>query len=89
MMQVIVILLVMPWLLLLSKYKMYKSIRILGAGIAIFASSVWLMERITFDANFASPLLNGLTSHAVILIPILMILSIYCHFISKRNVIKK
>jgi hypothetical protein len=51
-MQLIVIILVLPLFVFVSKFKIYKLIRILSASIAIILSIVWLIERYTEKINF-------------------------------------
>ena len=59
-MQLITIILVMPWLIILSKFKIYKWVRITGALFAIIASIAWLVERYTEKPNFISvPIQNS------------------------------
>lgn len=51
-MQLIVIILVLPLFVFISKFKIYKWIRILSASVAIILSIVWLIERYTEKINF-------------------------------------
>lgn len=53
-MQIIVIVLVMPWFIILSKYGIYKPIRLMGATLAVIASIAWLCERYYDTSNFIS-----------------------------------
>ena len=53
-MQLFVIIIVMPWFLLLSPYKVYKWVRIVGATLAGIASISWAIERYTEKSNFIS-----------------------------------
>ena len=53
-MQLFVLLLIVPWLLILSQYPIYKWIRIVGATLSIIAAIGWLIERITLNPNFIS-----------------------------------
>lgn len=53
-MQVFVIALVMPWLLLLSNYQIYKVLRVLCAVVAGIASIAWAIERFTGNPNLIS-----------------------------------
>lgn len=61
-MQLLVIVLVMPWLIILSQYKIYLWIRRLGAFLAIIASVAWFAERYTEKANLMTLFLE---KHAV------------------------
>jgi hypothetical protein len=51
-MQLLVIIVVMPCLLLVSPYKIYSWIRVLGAFFAVIASIAWTVERYTEKSNF-------------------------------------
>ncbi len=75
-MQIFVIVLVMPWLLFLSRYKTYTWVRIGGASFAIVASVVWGAERINAHANFASVYMETIAKHAIVVVAILVALSI-------------
>lgn len=44
-MQLLIITLIVPWLILLSRWEVYKWIRITGAGLAAVAAVVWIWER--------------------------------------------
>jgi len=59
-MQLFVILLVIPWLILLSKSAYHKWVRIAGAGLSALAATGWILERVSGEANFIS----GLTETA-------------------------
>lgn len=51
-MQIFIILLVVPWLIILSDKPLYKYIRIIGTILAIIASIGWIIERILLHPNF-------------------------------------
>jgi hypothetical protein len=44
-MQLLIIALIVPWLILLSRTHVYKPIRIVGAIISSIAAIVWIVER--------------------------------------------
>ena len=50
-MQLFVIVLVMPWIVILSTYKIYKYVRVTGALLASIAALAWLCERCTNQSN--------------------------------------
>ena len=50
-MQLFVIALTMPWLLLLSHYRPYPTVRRMGAVVAGVAAVAWLAERLTGQSN--------------------------------------
>ncbi|MEC4048687.1 HupE/UreJ family protein [Flavobacterium sp. SUN046] len=70
-MQLLVIIIVMPWLLLLSPYTIYKWVRIFGATIAGIASIAWVIERYTNKPNFISIHLQNSSMYSIWLVFIL------------------
>lgn len=50
-MQLLIIALIVPWLILLSRTKMYKPVRIVGAVISSVAAIVWIVERVNSLTN--------------------------------------
>lgn len=58
-MQLIVILFFIP-LIYLSKYKIYKPIRVFFAVVTIFVSLFWLLERITKTPNIVTEFVNNM-----------------------------
>jgi len=50
-MQLFVVICVIPWLIILSAYPLYKWVRIGGAIFGAVAASGWLVERITLHPN--------------------------------------
>lgn len=67
-MQLFVTILVMPWLLLLSPYKIYKWIRIIGSLISITAAIAWIIERYTEKSNFISSFLQNNPNYGILVI---------------------
>jgi hypothetical protein len=64
-MQVLVILLVMPWLLFIGSEKTYRLICYFGATIASIASIAWILERSTEQSNFISSYLQSSPTYSV------------------------
>lgn len=64
-MQLFVIVLVMPWLLILSSYKIYKWIRVFGASFAGIVSIAWVIERYTGKSNSISGYLENTSTHGL------------------------
>jgi hypothetical protein len=80
-MQLLVILLVMPWLILISRqshyyYKLLKNFLAILAGVASIA---WMLERILGEANFISTHLSILASHAILFVVFLFLISMCCY----------
>ncbi|MDN3676167.1 HupE/UreJ family protein [Flavobacterium paronense] len=81
-MQLFAIIMVMPWLLYLSPFRIYKWIRIIGASFAGIASVAWAIERYTERSNFISIHLQNTSNYAIWLILALAILAIFHKIIS-------
>jgi len=67
-MQLFAIVIVMPWLLLLSSHKIYKWVRIVGALLAGIASIAWILERYTEKSNFISTHLQNSSIYSIWLV---------------------
>lgn len=65
MMQLFVIVLVMPWLLILSTYRIYKWIRIFGGIFAGIVSMAWAIERYTEKSNSISTYLENTSTYSL------------------------
>lgn len=65
MMQLFVIVIVMPWLLILSTYRIYKWIRIFGATFAGIVSMAWAIERYTGKSNSISTYLEDTSTYSL------------------------
>lgn len=85
-MQLLVIILVMPWLMILSPFKIYKWVRIFGAILAAIAALAWMAERITGRGNIVSVYLLTNTHLFVWGIIGLALFSIVYFQVNKRNI---
>jgi hypothetical protein len=63
-MQLVVILLVIPWLILLSQTRAYRYVRIGGAILAAVAAIGWITERVTGNPNHIGDLAARLSTLA-------------------------
>jgi hypothetical protein len=86
-MQLFIILLIVPWLILLSRTTLYKWIRIPAAVLADIAALGWIIERISGNANFVTEALVQLTPYALWLIAALAVVS--CVVTLRNNVLYK
>jgi HupE / UreJ protein len=86
-MQLFVILIIMPWLLLLSPYKIYKWIRVIGALLAGILSIAWAIERYTEKPNFISIHLETLPNYSIMIISGFACFTIF--YIAGRKTIRK
>lgn len=70
-MQLLVIGLVIPWLILLSRTPVYSYIRVGGALLAGVAAIAWIIERISGQSNLITRLLEAERTYAIWLIVLL------------------
>ncbi|MES2388765.1 MAG: HupE/UreJ family protein [Bacteroidota bacterium] len=80
-MQLVIIIMIAPWLYLLSRLPVYKWFRRIGAGIIAIAAISWLAERIQEAPNAVTILLQHATGHGRLFIPALMLFSILCYYL--------
>jgi len=64
-MQLVVILLVIPWLILLGQTPVYRYVRVGGSALAAIAAMGWIAERVTGDPNRIGDLAARLSSLAI------------------------
>ncbi|MFP9115980.1 HupE/UreJ family protein [Flavobacterium sp. RHBU_3] len=79
-MQLIVIVITVPWLIILSRYNVYKYIRITGAVFALMAASAWMTERISGNSNLITHYLNLLPHYGKYGVLILVIITVIVRF---------
>jgi hypothetical protein len=63
-MQLFVIILIIPWLILLSQTTLYKWIRISWAVLAVIAAMAWITERLSGNTNIISKAIQNNVSSA-------------------------
>ncbi|PKG23317.1 HupE/UreJ family protein [Niallia nealsonii] len=86
-MQLFVIVLIMPWLLLLSVTKVYSLVRIIGSLFAIFASAGWILDRAFSISTPVDTIVNALAQNVTWFVALLAIISIASLLFNK--IIKK
>jgi len=74
-MQLFIILIIVPWLILLSNDPLYKWVRIPAAVLAGIAALGWIVERISGNVNFVTDILSQLTPYAIWLIVVLAVVA--------------
>lgn len=84
-MQLVVIALIVPWLIMLSRFPVYKRIRIGGSVFAGIASFAWMAERILSSSNPVTVLMEQLIQYAPWVI---LMLAVYAIFVSFQSLIK-
>lgn len=72
-MQLFIILLIAPWLILLSRTRFYKWLRVPAAIMAGVAATGWIAERVNGNSNAITIALNNITPYAIKLIILLAI----------------
>ncbi|MBE7172630.1 MAG: HupE/UreJ family protein [Williamsia sp.] len=75
-MQLFVILLIVPWLLLLSKTPVYRWIRITGALLAAIAALAWIIQRGTGKPNWVTGLVEAAGQYSLWCIAALALVSL-------------
>lgn len=70
-MQLFVIVLIVPWLILLSKTPAYKWVRIIGAMLAAIAALAWIAERISGKVNVVTGFVEWAATNGIVGIAIL------------------
>lgn len=81
-MQLIVIFLVIPWFLLISRYRIYKYYKSFLALLAIVASIFWIMERVTEKQNLVSRYIDIFAKNSILFVVFLFI-SFFLFFLFK------
>lgn len=84
-MQLIVVGLAVPWLILLSRTKLYTAIRLTGAGFGGIAALGWIANRAFSLPNPIEPAVETIARHALWLIPILAIISLVSNAVSRKE----
>ena len=74
--QLLVILLTMPWLLLLAQTPVYPPLRVLGACLTGVAAAAWFLERALGWNNPVAPLVERAAAHALWIVAGLAVLSL-------------
>jgi len=76
-MQLFVILLVIPWIILLSGTTAYKNVRVAAAALAGIAAISWIAERITGTENIISKSVLQVSGYGYVGIFVLAIITIF------------
>ena len=83
-MQVLVVALVLPSLLCLSRTRFYRFLRILGAAFACVASSLWILERVWQVQTPIDSLVNTIAQQGLLWAAALFLTSLACFAFSAR-----
>jgi hypothetical protein len=63
-MQLMVMLLIVPWLIILSTFAVYKYVRVGGAVLAALAAIGWIIQRGTGESNMIAAAIEKLLQYA-------------------------
>lgn len=84
-MQLFIILITVPWLIILSAYRVYKWVRITGGVLTAIAATAWLAERSTGMPNPVASQLDVLTTRGNFFVLALALLAIGCYGFSQNR----
>lgn len=79
-MQMLVVVMILPSLLLMSRTRAYSSLRIGGAVFAAIAAVGWIMERLFEIQTPVDTIVNAVARHAVSLAALLCVASLGCRY---------
>ncbi|WP_163409394.1 HupE/UreJ family protein [Flavobacterium ajazii] len=87
-MQLFVVILIIPWLILLSQTSIYRGVRIIWAILAAIASIAWIMERVSEKPNRVSDLIQNnyhYASWGILILAIFSLTFFGLHYRSSRK----
>jgi hydrogenase/urease accessory protein HupE len=84
-MQILVIAITIPWLLLLSRYKIYSWIRISGALFAGVAAMAWIVERVSEIKNPLTGWVEQIAGTAPWMVLVLAVISLSVYYQHKYS----
>lgn len=84
-MQLFVIAITIPWLILLSRYKLYSAIRATGAILGFIAAVAWLTERVSGAGNPITTFVATNSHHAWWLVLVLAIVTVFTFIIHRSG----
>lgn len=86
-MQLFVIMLIIPWLIILSRNNRYTGLRIVGGTFAAMASIAWILERLSGESNYITIFIQQASGEAKWLILALAIAAISSYFVNKKSIV--
>ena len=84
-MQLVLIVLVIPWLMLLSRTSAYPTIRLTGALLASIAALAWIFERVSGQRNQLTDSIEQVVGYAPYSLLVLALLAIYLTWRQKQS----
>lgn len=83
-MQLLVVALVLPSLLLMSRTRAYSAFRITGAAFACVASTMWIAERLLNIRTPIDAVVNRVAQRGIVCAVLLLVTSLLCQLLDKR-----
>jgi hypothetical protein len=84
-MQLFLILITVPWLIILSPYRIYKWVRLGGGILTAIAAIAWMAERATQKSNAVGRELELLSKHGNYLVLALALLAMVCYLLRHKE----
>ena len=84
--QIFIVLLIIPWLILLSQTEFYPIFRKIGAVLVGILAVAWLFERISGNANFITISIEKVAQNAYFLLFMLIIVALLGVWLNKKPV---
>jgi hypothetical protein len=88
-MQLFVIAITIPWLIMLSRTKIYDYVRIIGALFAGIAAIAWIIERVSGESNFLSVFVSQAAGYVQWLIVVLAVISLLTFFANRKSIVHR
>ena len=76
-MQLLIIMVTIPWFILLSRTSVYRFVRLTGAILAVVAAIAWTAERVTGNANAWAGMVERIAGYAPYILLLLALTAIY------------
>jgi hypothetical protein len=88
-MQLLVVALVLPSLLMMSRTRAYSAFRITGAALACVASAMWIAERLLNIQTPIDAVMNVVAQRGIVCAVLLFAASLLCQLLDKRSEVLK
>ena len=76
-MQLLIVMVTIPWLILLSRTPVYRIVRLTGAILAAMAAIAWTVERVTGHANALAAMIERIAGYAPFVLVLLAMAAIF------------
>lgn len=85
-MQLLVIVLIFPWLMILSRTREYKVVRIFGALLGGIAATGWMFERIANRPNLITAMTNQVFNYAYWIVAVIAVMALVSLLTIRKSV---